>query len=741
MRYQCATPRRKALVSHREGIDGNLLNGLDYLEVSLNQKILAVHFVHTLPGQEGGIPPNLKPLGCDNFVIEGGTRTRDINIESINCRGNLATIRLSSPGDFSIYRLRLVKSPSVHTVPDGFDPQLSYLDFSFKVWCPNEFDPMAEKSKLREEFEEPNLDYMAKDYASFRRMMLDRLAVTLPAWKERSPADLGITLVELLAYVGDYLSYYQDAVATEAYLETARKRSSIRRHARLLDYKVDEGCNSRVWVCFEVKSGPPILLQKCDEFRQEHTKITTYCDDKPVISACRLQELFSSHKPEIFELMHDTTLYSQHNKISFYTWSDRMCCLPIGSTSATLSDDPDNRLLLRAGDILILEELKDVETGLEADANPAKRHAVRLKHVIPEAKFDHQNPHLRQPGELKLDPLTGHGIAEVEWHLEDALPFALCVSTTIKGKIFNDISCARANVVLADHGRTLLSDAKGSTIQPGTSSNLNVFSDMAALIPSIVPSSRAYKPTIKHKDITFCTSYDHAKALDEPASFATSQKSFQALPAIKLESDDDSRATKWDQRYDLLNSDCFSPDFMMEMEEDRTGRLRFGDGVQGRKPSPGSSFNIRYRVGSGTRGNIGADSLAHIVPPSNSPFDPKLIIKVRNPIPATGGTNAEPSSQVKLHAPPRFRKQMRAVTEKDYEEIIKRHPEVINAIASWRWTGSWYTVFITVDRRGGHTIDTSFEKELRDFLEPFRMAGHDVRIENTTLSPWTSFWE
>ena len=61
--------------------------------------------------------------------------------------------------------------------------------------------------------------------------------------------DIGITLVELLAYVGDYLSYYQDAVATEAYLETARQRISVRRHARLVDYVFSEGCNARAWVC------------------------------------------------------------------------------------------------------------------------------------------------------------------------------------------------------------------------------------------------------------------------------------------------------------------------------------------------------------------------------------------------------------------------------------------------------------------------------------------------------------
>src|SRR4029077_7562637 len=82
----------------------------------------------------------------------------------------------------------------------------------------------------------PEIDYLAKDYASFRQLMLDRISVLSPQWKERNPADIGIALVELLAYAGDYLSYRQDAVATEAYLGTARRRVSVRRHARLVDY-------------------------------------------------------------------------------------------------------------------------------------------------------------------------------------------------------------------------------------------------------------------------------------------------------------------------------------------------------------------------------------------------------------------------------------------------------------------------------------------------------------------------
>src|SRR4029077_15545434 len=73
-------------------------------------------------------------------------------------------------------------------------------------------------------------------------------------WRERHVPDLGIALVELLAYTGDYLSYYQDAVATEAYLETARQRISVRRHVRLVDYAMHEGCDSRAWLFGETDS-------------------------------------------------------------------------------------------------------------------------------------------------------------------------------------------------------------------------------------------------------------------------------------------------------------------------------------------------------------------------------------------------------------------------------------------------------------------------------------------------------
>src|ERR1700749_842945 len=99
--------------------------------------------------------------------------------------------------------------------------------FSFKAGCPTEFDCRPQIECAPNALAEPTLDYLAKDYQSFRRLMLDLVSMRNPSWPGRLPADLGITLVELLAYAGDYLSYYQDAgPGTESYLDTCLHRIS-----------------------------------------------------------------------------------------------------------------------------------------------------------------------------------------------------------------------------------------------------------------------------------------------------------------------------------------------------------------------------------------------------------------------------------------------------------------------------------------------------------------------------------
>jgi predicted phage baseplate assembly protein len=104
-------------------------------------------------------------------------------------------------------------------------------------------------------------------------------------------------------------------------------------------------------------------------------------------------------------------------------------------------------------------------------------------------------------------------------------------------------------------------------------------------------------------------------------------------------------------------------------------------------------------------------------------------------LPARGGTSPESQEEVRQHAPQAFRTKERAVTTDDYAEVIQRHPQVQKAAATRRWTGSWYTMFISVDFKGGLALTPQMEDKLRDFLEKFRLAGHDVEIDEPQFVP------
>jgi predicted phage baseplate assembly protein len=101
---------------------------------------------------------------------------------------------------------------------------------------------------------------------------------------------------------------------------------------------------------------------------------------------------------------------------------------------------------------------------------------------------------------------------------------------------------------------------------------------------------------------------------------------------------------------------------------------------------------------------------------------------VRNPLPATGGVAPENIEDVRRKAPFAFRTQERAVTPADYEALAGQHPDVQRTAAALRWTGSWPTVLLTIDRRGGLPVDADFARAIRKFVEPFRLAGHDLEV-------------
>jgi hypothetical protein len=784
----CADDERRAAVRQAP------LNGLDYLEVG-EDGALTVYFLGKAPGD----------LSPRNVRVLGGRRILNLEVTDIRLidsgepdQDDHMLVFLDRPGDFSTYTLAVVELDEKGRATDqpyhGFDQRYYRLDFSFAAICPSDLDCLEPEVCPPVEQPEPVIDYLAKDYASFRQLILDRLAVIMPDWREQHVPDLGITLVELLAYTGDYLSYYQDAVATEAYLETARQRISVRRHARLVDYHMHEGVNARAFVHVWTATDSNLPADKIAFFTSDHEidlpadRLLTR-DDVPAGCPDWRYEFFM---PLTNRRDGQIPLRRAHNEIHFYTWGDENCCLPRGATSATLIDGPpvtapipppvdvkgaeqqppypdepcrdeaveQNRLLsLEVGDVLIFEEIIGPKTGFPADANPAHRHAVRLTRV----------------GKA-VDRLTCQPVLEIAWDAADALPFPLCLSAVGPAPdcaLLTDISVARGNVILVDHGCRQEEPQGDPWCVP--TERTEIVCECKDQPSDVSFIAGHFRPHLSHGPLTFAEPYPAG-----PAADMLRQDPRRAAPWIRLtseadprckepvepppdqptgEPDDDnqppdqqpapaqqtpakpptaqagpqpapvaSKPITWQARRDLLDSSPLDYHFVAELDNDGRAYLRFGDGTLGRRPAAGHAFQAVYRVGVGAAGNVGAETIRYVMADETMTG---LDWRPRNPLPAAGGVDPEPVAAVKRFAPFAFRhRQERAVTAEDYAAIVMRDfaVEVQKAASVLRWMGSWYEVLVAVDVFGEETPSDDLLTRIETHLMRYRRVGHDVVV-------------
>jgi hypothetical protein len=200
MIYFCSQKNRRALV-----LQSTNINGIDYLEVSKGVDGCGKQLLITMLKDSRGLA-----LDKCQVQITGGTTTSQVTVAGVTVGTDAApkvvTVQLNQSGDFSTYTLSLVAKPSTTDPPDGLDPQLSTVTFSFKAGCPTVADCLPCNCCPPDTTPEPDINYLAKDYGGFRQVMLDRMAVVAPAWSESHAADMGIALVEILAYAADHLS-------------------------------------------------------------------------------------------------------------------------------------------------------------------------------------------------------------------------------------------------------------------------------------------------------------------------------------------------------------------------------------------------------------------------------------------------------------------------------------------------------------------------------------------------------
>ncbi len=221
--------------------------------------------------------------------------------------------------------------------------------------------------------------------------------------------------------------------------------------------------------------------------------------------------------------------------------------------------------------------------------------------------------------------------------------------------------------------------------------------------------------------MTFSAHYKLALAaaqLPSASSFLSPDLSL-AVPKIRVKSND---GLTWEPVEDLLSKTSEFNGFIPEIEWDGAAHLRFGDGVYGAAPESGVGFTATYRTGNGTAGNIGRDSLAHILMPGCTG-----ITGVRNPLSASGGVDPESMQHIVQVAPFAFQSQMRCVTAADYGAQAPKLAGVSQAQGTLRWTGSWYSTFVSIDPAASWTTDLA--SQVKTSLDMLRMMGTDLVVE------------
>ena len=625
-----------------------------------------------------------------SYTLTGGQRLfpRVLKADPYNATsppgpdGGTVLVTLDGEGDFSIYTLT-VSGPDI-------DPFFSSAKLRFRLACDDRFDcrPPAEQPAPQPQLPVV-IDYLAKDYSSFRQALLDFIPTRLPGWTERSEADIGMTLLELFAATADNLSYLQDRVATEAFLNTATQRRSVAGHLALIGYQMDEGASAYTWLQFQVDAIQ--VLAGDPGFKVSNRPSTS---DEPVI---------------VFETLGGTTLDPAHNQMVLYDWGNSNCCLPIQAVNAALVGKYDR---LKAGDYLLVDD------------GGGHRDIVRLT----------TTPEIIPAEQLISPPTTSPPIGSppsgfitlINWSAGTPLHYDYCLlpSTIVRG-----------NVVPATHGETISDEPLRSLTDQ---QKAEVSAEIAARQPwqrSSRQRLRLAKAPLAHLDPQTLT-LGMPLGATPPVATQQSATAFttrtpRSVGTLTVAVD----GVKWKEQASLLESLPEDQVFRVEIDDDGEATVVFGDGIFGQQPPETATVTATYRVGGGQIGNIGVDTLVVPHPDVPAPW----LISVTNPIPAVGGRDLESRDHARRVAPPTSQQPLVAVSAADYQAAAAAFTgpsgRIQRANAEFRWTGSWLTVTLAVDPAGIEGLTPDLRQGLLEYLGARRLAGYDLEIRGPVYLP------
>jgi len=681
--------RRKFLLSA-----GATWNGIDYVEVATaDERTLLVHILNqvTVRGTLVTAP------GSPPVTIEGGEVITSIAVSPIdeasawtadNEGRPVLTVTVEAPGDFSPCRLSVASTK--------LDPYFAAAAFSFKANCPSTLDcrPATPSCPPPEPLRVP-IDYLAKDFGSFVQALSKFSAQRYAAWLERSEADVGMVVMEVLAAMADELSYFQDRVAGESLLGTATQPLSLLHLARLVDYEPVPATVATALLQFEVTAGTtaittPVHCQALSagggviDF-EVGNGLADPATGGPATIAYRADPRWNRF-----------TAAGAAN-LSPYWWDESQACLRRGATQfdirgvgfglgdsqqllidtagATTADAPVREIVVTSGPP---EEITDPVLGAPVSGIPI----TRVTLAAPTTQ-DHDLTRTEYAGNLV--PVT-QGLRTTETFVIPPAPGP------------------------DGHPAALVRDA--NWIPGGPAPDYRYCLSSGPLAWIAIPPGDTGTPLTARPEIVLLED----PGADRPLPWAWARWLLDATAAGKV-------FTLTPEQY----SPVLTAGGSTWSDYDGGGgtTIRFGNGVFAALPTPGLTFGVTYRVGGGAAGNVPADTITTIVPGAV----PAPVSACTNPFPATGGADAETPPQIRDRAPVQFSTDLlRVVRIPDYVAAAQSMPWVQQAGTSFRWTGSWLTVLTAANPSATEQPTLDEVNKLTDLLNRRRLAGYESYV-------------
>ncbi len=624
-------------------------------------------------------PPGAATVAIDSAVIDA----------------DHVCLTISGAPEPTRYRLQL-------NPPAGldFDPLRLRLPVRLRPECPDLGNCFGADAAPAVPAQSPVHDYTARDWNALRRAMLEFHVRQHPD-ADLSVADPAVAVIELFAHLGDVLHYRLDRVGTEAYLATSRDRTSVRRHARLLDYDVADAVAAATTVHVSVAPGAgTVAVHAGDRVRPD--------DDVEVA----------------FTIDSDLDAVDALGEIAVHDWGEPACCLPAGATSAVLvrpiPADPLGDAWVEVGDRLALEVVDPSDLAAH-DQWRRRDPSVPWPQVGGNDGFRDPLPSRRAhvvtltAVEALADPLAPTlALALVRWGIADALPRPYPVSAdTERGA--PEVTVVRGNLVAAHHG-VLVAGAADETLQP-------FHADWALRLPA---TERLDDTPLGHLLIGASglglarrpdgTPHRLEIAVDLPTGTTVIAEPVSTHLGVS--------------RGHLAVT--------VEEEDWRPPLLRFHTGAHGTHPPDGSVLRAVYEAGGGSRANLPANTLTVLernvaVAGQRPDWQPVAAVAPRNPVAAGGGSDPEPLHRVRRAAPQAFAVSAeRAVLPTDHAAAARTVAGIDRASATREWTGSWPLIRTVVDllavEQAEDPLGVADLQRVQRHLDGLRMIGQEVAV-------------